>query len=285
MVVGEKAYGLLAGNPQLHSVFEYRKGRPVREMFRFLMALKKERFDYAIDVRNSIIPYVIGVPSHALRLAAHVRHVANRYERIACMCRDLGLSPSAPSDFALFSNEDESRALRLLRTKGIFSLNTTLIAGPGARLPLKRWPAAYFADTVRQLSTTYGLTGILVGDESEMPVCEKVASLLNGSECVNLCGKLSQKELAVLVSHARLVLANDSALAHFAHYYRRPAVVMFGPTNPAKYAAPFPSSRIAQVAHMCRACEESLCPHGRDCFESLKPEQIIHIAHELLAQS
>lgn len=61
---------------------------------------------------------------------------------------------------------------------------------------------------------------------------------------VNLCGSTSLSGYLATVAAARLVLCIDGSAAHLAAAFRRPSVVMFGPTHPIHWYYPAPYVRM-----------------------------------------
>jgi ADP-heptose:LPS heptosyltransferase len=57
---------------------------------------------------------------------------------------------------------------------------------------------------------------------------ERIERVIQGfSHCINLCGKLSWKQLCGVVHGATHVVTVDSAIAHLAEAYRVPSLVLF----------------------------------------------------------
>ena len=55
----------------------------------------------------------------------------------------------------------------------------------------------------------------------------------------NLTGETEIEELAYLITHARLIVANDSGPIHLAAALGVPVVALFGPTQPERFG-PYP---------------------------------------------
>ena len=51
-------------------------------------------------------------------------------------------------------------------------------------------------------------------------------------------GRTNLRELAALVAAAGRVVCGDTGVAHLATAYRRPSVVLFGPTSPSAWGPP-----------------------------------------------
>lgn len=282
IVVGEKTRELFEGNPLCTEVIIYKKNFSLKEKIHYVLQLRKRKFDFVLDFRNTLIPYFIGRPSKSLWLNAQLRKIPSRYERYGCLKKLLSLPDVSTQFFPLYEKEDNDSLMRKLHSKGLYNVQNILLVAPGARLKTKRWPAQYFAALAKDIIAKEDMVVILVGDLLECAVAHDVEQGLEGYDVINLCGKIRQKELVILVERARLVLSNDSAVMHLANYFQRPIIAFFGPTNVIKYGAVLPTLRIARLDIDCMPCEKSKCFKNRECLEHLMPQDVLPLAWELL---
>jgi len=71
-------------------------------------------------------------------------------------------------------------------------------------------------------------TYLVWGNEKEKSDAEFIAA---NSDNAQITPKLSLQELCALISHARLVIGNDTGPTHMAWAYNIPSITLFGPTN------------------------------------------------------
>jgi len=146
---------------------------------------------------------------------------------------------------------------------------------PGAAYgPAKRWDPASFASVIRDLQKSHFLQPILLGGPGDVEACQAVAQSLD-SPVTDLSGKTSTLELAHWLAHARLILCHDSGPMHLAAFLRKPAVAIFGSTEPA-WTGPLGSS-VTVVRHKvsCSPCFLKTCPIDRRCMTRLTPEEVL----------
>ncbi len=165
-----------------------------------------------------------------------------------------------------------------------------LAPGGGANETFKRWPAASFAALGRRLAED-GMPVVLVGGPGEEELCARVVSAI-GAGAMDLSGRLTLAATARVLARARLLVANDSGLAHVAAAVGTPVVAVFGPTSDARYA-PAGSGPVRVVASdlPCRPChvaprkEPFACRFEREraCLDELDPEAVLAAARALLA--
>ncbi|RIQ37439.1 glycosyltransferase family 9 protein, partial [Jiangella rhizosphaerae] len=94
-----------------------------------------------------------------------------------------------------------------------------------------------------------------------------------------LAGRLSLTGLAALVARARLVVSNDTGVAHLASAYGVPSVVLFGPTPPAAWGPP------AHGPHVALWHGPAGDPHGRELDPALariQPGEVLDAVATLL---
>jgi lipopolysaccharide heptosyltransferase I len=93
---------------------------------------------------------------------------------------------------------------------------------PGAGRPEKQWPVERFAELARRI----GSEALVAWGPGEEPLARAV-----GAE---VAPKTSFRELAFLLSRARLVVGGDTGPLHLAAALGTPVAGLYGPTNPAR---------------------------------------------------
>jgi len=285
LLVGDKVYDFLVDNPFFRKVIAYDKSATLKEKWQLLKGLRSRKYDFVLDFRNSLLPYLVGRPSRSLALNTKIKKIESRYERYEKLRELLCLPQPDTRKLHLYRSLDCERLTEVLRTKGVYSMQNILLVSPGARSYLKRWPAAYFADVINRICATRSFTVVLIGDAFDVDACDDVESNLTNDEVVNLAGKINPRQFAFLVERSCLVLSNDSATMHLAHYYNRPVVGLFGPTDPKKYGRASERSRIACIDHDWRTIEAMSDEAKREAFAQLTPETVAPLVEELLSQS
>ncbi len=111
------------------------------------------------------------------------------------------------------------------------------VVHPGASAPARRWPPERFAHVARHLAER-GYEVVLTGTADERALAEHVAARAGLPRTTVLAGATTLEELAALVADARLVVSNDTGVAHLASAYRTPSVVLFGPVPPRRWGPP-----------------------------------------------
>jgi heptosyltransferase-2 len=92
---------------------------------------------------------------------------------------------------------------------------------------------------------------------------------------LNLAGQTQLDEAIALIARADAVVANDSGLLHIASGLNRPALGLYGPTDP-DHAPPFSDLAAALSLRLpCAPCRQRECPLGHhDCMEKLDAPRV-----------
>ncbi|MDB6120831.1 MAG: rfaQ [Verrucomicrobiaceae bacterium] len=95
----------------------------------------------------------------------------------------------------------------------------------------KFWLDERWVEIIQHIAKTHHVVLTGTNDSLERPHLDRVRASLT-VPFTDLTGRLSLVQLAALISRCDLALGVDSMAMHLAALFRRPQVVLFGPTNP-----------------------------------------------------
>ena len=140
----------------------------------------------------------------------------------------LGQGPAPSMDWAAQTEQGRST------TPGQFDLSSPyalLVPGASPVKPEKLWPIDRYARLARELARRGIQTGV-VGGPAERPLFARIAE--EAKDAVDLTGRTSLVQLAVLGSRAALCVGNDTGPTHLIAYAGAPgAMLMSRVTDPA----------------------------------------------------
>jgi ADP-heptose:LPS heptosyltransferase len=252
VVVGPKGQSLVEGHPDFGTVFVYHKNQPPWVVLGWLWQLVGQQYDLVIDLRNTMIPFLIFAKSKTPLMFKRPQGLHMRQQHLQRLAAVWDFLVESQKNIALYiSQSDQKRAIQFLDfTDGV---ENYVVIAPGSRAENKRWTEDGFAKLADYFIERYQYKVVLVGDESEMSISVRVKSLMKHQPC-DLTGQLTLKELGAILSAARLAVVNDSAPLHMASYLNVPVVAFFGPTDPDRYGPwSLRSCVIRNNAH-CLAC-------------------------------
>lgn len=251
----------------------------------FLRRLRRERFDFVIDLQG-----LLRTGAFTLATAAHRRwgllsaregsrfaynrviddlsgsqSAVNRYWRVAV---SLGVG-DLPKSFPLeVSQQERSEALKLLD-----GLPRPWIAvQPGARWSTKRWPAASFAATMQATIDRVGGSAVVLGSPDERDVATETAQSIRAPKLL-LAGKTSLRLLAAVLETCDAMLTNDTGPMHLAAAVGTPTTAVFTCTSPTR-AGPFGEGH--EIVQTNVACRESYVRQCKSmaCMSEVTPSRV-----------
>ncbi|MGH1456021.1 MAG: glycosyltransferase family 9 protein [Alphaproteobacteria bacterium] len=108
------------------------------------------------------------------------------------------------------------------------------VPGSAPQHPQKRWPAKYYGELAKQL-TTEKYQIILLGTNAEKEVTDEIAKIC--PECLNLTGKTSLFQIVALAQSAAAAIGNDTGPMHIIAPTQCPSITLFSNhSNPERHA-------------------------------------------------
>jgi len=153
------------------------------------------------------------------------------------------------------------------------NVKKNIILIPGASFSAKRYPVEKFVELVNILDANYL---VIWGNEEENVLAHEIKHL---SPNVNICKKLTIKDLISLISQIDLVIGPDTGPTHMAWALDKPSVTLFGST---------PGYRNACTTKINRTIESKseVNPYKIDkndnSIRDIGLDEIINVAKELL---
>ena len=105
----------------------------------------------------------------------------------------------------------------------------------------RRWGESSYINLINLIAEQYPDKQIILTGSSEETVY--VEHIYNGTDekyrhnVVNTAGKLSLKELLVLIRNCSLMITNDSGPMHIAFAMKKKTIALFGPCSPVEYSS------------------------------------------------
>jgi lipopolysaccharide heptosyltransferase II len=153
----------------------------------------------------------------------------------------------------------------------------------------KRWPATHWAALADRLIASHRVRIVLTGSANERSISESIRSRMRETPIV-LTGETDIDELLAVLARCDLVLSGDSGPLHLAVALGRPAVALYGPTDPATYGpSPGPGQDVIVLRRglPCSPCytlhATAECPYGQPaCMIDMTVGEVFEAATRLL---
>ncbi len=214
----------------------------------FLAAAQRERYDLAVQMHGAgpessafvaalgaslTLGYTLPGTHSPLHLAvpypAESVHEARKWLGLVAHVGATG--PAVPELPVLPEEEAEAAGLLapLDRTRPIVAFHA------GSREPARRWPPVRFAALADSLHEALACQILLTGSPQDAPDNAQVLAAAH-SPILDLTGKTSIGSLAALLNQVDLLVTNDSGPSHVAWARGVPSIILFGPSDPARWA-------------------------------------------------
>ncbi len=260
----------------------------------FIADIRRRGYDMVINLHESEIPTCITIFSGAkVRQGIGVRYFKpffttfvkertdiHQVEAYLEVLRAAGNARPVHRGLEMFIDEDSRRSAErcwqeacLREQPRVIGINT------GGSWPTKRWTVegyAAFADLLRR----EGCTPVFFGGPTDVAMVEEICARMRSTP-VQFTGKLSLLELAALAGKCAAFVSGDSGPLHIAVSQHVPAVAIFGPSDPIRYA-PYGPHVLVRSSEPCLACRKHDCSHHR-CMRNISAEQVYEALTTLLA--
>lgn len=150
---------------------------------------------------------------------------------------------------------------------------------PSASWKNKQWKPEGFAALAQRVWDRFQLIPVFLGGPGDEALVERVRGEVEDFS-IDFTGKFSLLESAALLSHASIVVCNDSGMLHMAQARGAPVVAIFGPTTEHLGYFPFPekSAVVQRMDVPCRPCTHNglnYCPKGHhNCMEKIEVKDV-----------
>lgn len=295
----------LVGNPDVSAVrigvapwYDPRRPAvpPLRESLAVSRALRRERYDWALDFRGDprvtlffMLPAAgrrFGFSGLGLESLLTDSIPYDRSRSLLDQGLDLvglaGVAPATRRPVFRFDAEAEERAARLLDEVALGDGTNFAVVAPAANRPPACWGAERFAAVADGLRDA-GIPALLVGRPEDGAMLRSVVAASRHRH-PDLSGRTGLAELAAILARASLLVSNDSGPAHLAAAVDCPTVAVFGPTDP-RLTFPYEDGRRfvsvqGPVDHPL-PCFRSDCrsDHG---FARIEPRRVVEEAIRVL---
>jgi ADP-heptose:LPS heptosyltransferase len=297
-VLGHRVFGaLLAHNPCVARVWAY-PGRN-RRLVRLVRELRGRHYDLVIILHGNDpeatlaahltgSSFIIGSAGSPLAFAysARVEPPADPSTHAIERRLDYVRLLSADTDdkrMDLFLTTGERGEAEVILGRHFGALPPLLLAlHPTGSDPYKWWPAENFIKLGNFLATTYQAPLLIISGSKDRQAAEAIAAQIKGPRLVT-GGRFSLRTVAALLSHCRLLVANDSGPLHLGLALKVPTIALIGADHPSRigpYEADWGVS-LHQREAVCalEPCLLKKCPEPR-CLTAIGVSEVVKLIKE-----
>lgn len=144
----------------------------------------------------------------------------------------------------------------------------------------KCWPPVYFSELADMVVKRLGMKVYLLPGKNEKGLAKEVydgSTQKGGIEIRDM----DIRDLKVCISHASLVLSNDTGPRHISAALSVPTVVLLGPMDERYTDYPSACTRLLRADVPCRPCNKKVCDRDHGCMKQIMPETVFKKLEEI----
>lgn len=296
-----KAVSLLEHNPYLNELIPYDIKKNIFSQVLFYRRLRTNKYDLAIDFfgnpRTALLTYAAGA---TVRLGLDGRTRSRLYTlRIKDdgrpktaiqfyfqFLRALGVKPTSTKT-EIFLTADERREARIyLQWNGVDIDRPIVVLHSGASWPAKVWPSDRFAQLADKIIAKLGAQVILHQGPKDHKIVSEVSRKCVGN--VRVLDTPPLRQLAAILSHASVCVANDSGPMHIAAAVGTKTIGIFGPGEENIWFPYEPSEGHLALRKdvWCHPCHLDFCDKRGDeymkCLNLLEVDEVLRAVERCL---
>ncbi len=249
----------------------------------FKLAGVTERIGYIADGRRLLLTKPLALPA-----PINSKHRSELYFDLLRRGTGTDLPYVKPK---LFTNdEDIQRSTELLASFGVAEGEPIAVVAFRAVAESRRWGAENYIALTKQLIARHKLKVILIGSGADRDDGHAIAQATSTKEVLNLAGKTTIREVAGILSRARVFVGNDSGPAHLAAAVGAPVVVLSGADDPRSTSPMAARKRLVYLDSLeCISCEKNKCPlkgeQFMQCMAGISVEMVAEQVAELMSDT
>jgi heptosyltransferase-2 len=273
---------LFENHPFLRQVLVWDKSKKYSDLWRLLQAIRKEKFDLAINLQR------FGATGLLTGFSGATKTIGFEKNPFFFL-----FSESYPHEIQNSKHEEE-RNHELIKNitdnhfekpklypseKDInliskYTENPFVCIAPASVWFTKQLPEEKWVELINKTNSAY--TIFILGSKADNDLAQRIIDAAPNKNVVNLCGKISLLQSAVLMKLATMNYVNDSAPLHLASSVNAPVTAFFCSTIPEFGFGPLSeNSQVIQTEEklICRPCGlhgKKACPEGHfKCGKSI----------------
>lgn len=238
------------------------------------MSLSKNRIGFFKNDKT----YRKGIYTHMLYFNVK-SPISQTYLQFARLlgCKDI------VAELSINTNNIDPTTVQIIDQKLNTILKKYIVVNPNAsdlRLE-RRWDLQNFVALIHKICDEFpDYKVILIGAGNETEYVNRLSLQLNAKKNVlDSSGKLSIRELLILIANASLMITNDTGPMHIAFALKVKTVALFGPCSPQQYGGIENTITIYKNAY-CSPCVHEFitppCKGDNQCMKKIKVEEVLN---------
>ena len=250
---------------------------PVRATYACYLAGIPYRIGFARGMSGSVLSHFLLPPADDV----------HQVDRNLNLLKAIGISDADHRMELKIPLAIENRASELLGTIGVKPNIPYIVLAPGSMDTLSTYDPNHFAAVAHILAAQTEQQLLIVGSPAEAKMIQPVLQVASENVYGNvysLVEKTTLPELAAIIRHASLTIANNSVSLQLADVFGCPMVILHSETEVVSQWMPRNASvRLLTRPAVCLHCNRVDCLNGINCMD-VRPEEVAIAALEMLSE-
>jgi len=117
---------------------------------------------------------------------------------------------------------------------------------PGGSGEEKKWDTCHYAEVADYISNNYKKTIVICGGKGETESAVNIINQMTSNKVIDVTGKTSLSQFAVIIKKAEILISNDSSSIHFAAAFNVPCVVVLNGIHYGRFS-PYPQEKYPNI--------------------------------------
>lgn len=291
-----RSKSVIKNHPSIDKIHEFNRPGGFLAFISFLKELRKENFEFVIDLQRHFKSGVTSFATGAKRRIAFnkknsrefnwifatdtiapLEHFSSKVYHYQEFGNYLGLEKTEELNFNLKASEKSIKKIKdLLESQSKENLVALIL---GSTWPSRFWFVESYVRLIEELNKK-GVRSVLIGAKSELEFANKISK--QSKDIINLVDKTSLEDLIPLFKSVSLAIGSDSGPMHIAAAAGIPVISLWGSTSP-KRSAPYGSEDYVMQAEVgCSPCYKSKCPGlNRLCMREHSVEKVLNLYEKI----
>lgn len=294
---------VLAGTSLLNRWRTHNPKQPLADAWQLLRTLRRERFDLAVILPNSLRTGAWAWASGAKRTLGYARNGRSLLltdpipapslsiphpvlDEMLQLVGQLGCqSLSRKMELATLPRDEDQLAGFWQRHPAADSTNYICLntGGTSGASTAKDWPTESFTELACRLADESDRTVLVICGPNERTTAQRIVADAAHPRVISLADEpLSIGLTKAAIRHSSLMVTTDSGPRHFAAAFGVPCLTLFGPTHIAWSETFHPLGVHLQLKVDCGPCQQRVCPHKHHrCMRDLTVD---HVFGEIISR-
>lgn len=274
VLVGPRAASAFEGNSHIHHLYLLDKTASLLDKLKLIAHLKKQHFDLVVDFRHTVIGFLL-FPKWVTPISGLIDkkvHLKERHLNRLRTIYNFNVEPFYSA--AILPSESQEKLIDQLLNPFIQNQEPFVAIAPIAADSAKTWLPQGFIDLGNAIGSKYGYKIVLLGSQKDQEILEFIKTHID-YPVLNLAGRTNLLEAGALLKRCKFAVVHDSGPMHIASYFNKPAVALFGPTNP-KNSQPWGDHY--EVVHKnaeCARCINDSTGVPHTCMSAIKADDVM----------